>query len=333
MEMEKIVDTSRGKFTIRPYASEDKMKVQELWEICFDDKIDKNLWDWKYVNSPYGSKVLLCCSENQTIAVMYGGIPYLANWKGQVIKIAHLVDIMAHPRYRGWLFVKTAKAFFDTCTGFPEPAFLYGLPGEKHFVIGQKLLKYRKLVGGMVYLTCSTSELAKIKPKFWNKIFPIHSADNRFDKLWLRVKKSYPFSAIRESRFIDWRFYKHPKNTYEVWGYGSFFSSELKAYVVLLSDYVNGVAHLIDILIYDSRNMIKDLLHHIGYNLNKKGITEIRTWLPAHHFIAESAKSAGFNAMQEPLGIIPVGRSFDLNLELDWVSKNIFYTMADGDLF
>ncbi len=331
--MEKKVETPRGNFTIRPYRSEDKKKVQELWEICFKKKIEKELWDWKYEKSPYGAKLLLCCSDHDAVAVLYGGIPYLANWNGKTIKIAHLMDIMAHPEYRGWLFIKTAKAFFDTCTGFPEPDFLYGLPGGKHYRIGHKLLKYRKLAGGMVHLTARTSELAMQRPSIWNRVFPVTSADKRFDRLWLKLKSGYPFSIIRDSRYVNWRFFNHPQHVYEVWGYGSVFSSEMKGYVVLLRDSENESVYLVDILMDQLPGRFHDLFCRIGSVLMKDGISEIKAWLPAHHFLCESAQASGFTITEEPLGIIPVGRSFEDSLTLDWISKNIFYTMSDGDLF
>jgi hypothetical protein len=37
--------------------------------------------------------------------------------------------------------------------------------------------------------------------------------------------------------------------------------------------------------------------------------------------------------LPEPLGIIPTGRVFLSSLSFDWASKNIYYSMADGDLF
>ena len=39
-----------------------------------------------------------------------------------------------------------------------------------------------------------------------------------------------------------------------------------------------------------------------------------------------------FAQAPEPLGIVPTARSFDVNLEIPWVSDNLYYTMADADL-
>jgi len=41
----------------------------------------------------------------------------------------------------------------------------------------------------------------------------------------------------------------------------------------------------------------------------------------------------GFQAIPEPIGIIPTGRSFSSGLDWTWASNNFFYTMGDGDLF
>jgi hypothetical protein len=71
--------------------------------------------------------------------------------------------------------------------------------------------------------------------------------------------------------------------------------------------------------------MAKDLQ---GLNINK-----IRVWLPRNHFIANQLQSSGFNQAKEPLGIMVAGRSFFEPLHQEFALKNLFYTMADGDLF
>ena len=63
------------------------------------------------------------------------------------------------------------------------------------------------------------------------------------------------------------------------------------------------------------------------------GASTMQIWLPKKHFITKYLIQLGFDVTDEPLGIIPTGRSLDKNLDIDFAVKNIYYTMGDGDLF
>ena len=59
----------------------------------------------------------------------------------------------------------------------------------------------------------------------------------------------------------------------------------------------------------------------------------MNTWLPDSHFTAGYALSAGFERAPEPKGVISTVRLFDHSPSLESVSRKMFYTMADVDLF
>ena len=92
-------------------------------------------------------------------------------------------------------------------------------------------------------------------------------------------------------------------------------------------------AILADILIPDSNQMIHAFISLISSELSGMGVKNIETWLPAPHFTSKALIEMGFASLPEPLGIVPTGRTFDPSLSFEWASENIFYTMADGDLF
>ena len=59
-------------------------------------------------------------------------------------------------------------------------------------------------------------------------------------------------------------------------------------------------------------------------------VTVVR--VPGGHYAADGLRAAGFEQAREPLGIVPTARSFDDDLDIPWVSANLYYTMADADL-
>ena len=329
--MEKRVETGHGAVVIRPYRSGDEAGVLSLWKAAFGKEISPPLWRWKYLENPYPVQIGLAVGEDDRVLVMYGGIPYRANWKENRVSITHLMDIMSDPECRGsGLFVKTGMGFFDLFAGPERTCFYYGFPGKYHFDIGKKYLEYTDLENGVSFLRAETGALAQNSRRPGGRIERIMDADDAFDGLWERCGKDYPLAVIRDSAFLRWRFFEHPLREYEVWGYRSCFRRGWKAYAVVALE--GETARMVDILAPPSGKTISDFLARLGDRFSARGIREIETWLPEDHFLARFAVSAGFRGFQEPLGFIPTGRSFHPGLSLDWASQHLYYTMADGDL-
>lgn len=317
---------------VRPYKPEDETGVLALWEAAFEKVMPSSLWRWKYLESPYPVQIAVCLDENGEVVVVYGGIPYRANWKGRKIFITHLADIMSHPDYRrSGLFVKMGSVFFEFFAGPQLTPFYYGFPGKVHFEIGKKYLLYQALEGGVGHFSANTDPLAQRKAQMGWRIEKMTRGDELLDSLWKRVQKFYPFAVIRDASFFQWRFFARPGKRYECYGYRSFMGREWKGYVVF--DLQDHHATLVDLLMPPSQSLVSDFLGRVSHQLSLEGVKTMAIWLPAEHFLVPLLLSAGFVSAPEPLGFVPTGRSFDPALELEWVGKNLYYTMADGDLF
>lgn len=330
--MEKIIELEMGTFTIRQYREDDEQKVLELWKIAFNKELPVDIWRWKYIDNPFGSVVYLCVDEKDRLAtVMYGGVPYPANFSGRPVAVVQLMDIMSHPEYRKTgLFVKAAYAYFDHFGDGKGCPFVYGFPGQYHFEIGSKYLGYVRLESGMAYLEAGTEELSSSARLLGARVGAAGEIDSAYDGLWRKHAPLYPLSAVRDRAFIDWRFINHPSQTYTVLSCRNPLTGTLKGYAVLSIE--KERAGIVDLLIGDDSRGIEDFLGRIGRWLNRQGVSRVNTWLPGNHFIAEAAVSAGFEKVPEPLGLIPTVKLFDRDLGVDWVSDNLYYTMADCDV-
>ncbi len=329
--IEKNIETHLGRFVVRPYQNEDEGGVLSLWETAFKKALSPAVWRWKYLKNPYPVQIALAAGEDGRIMVMYGGIPYDANWQGNRVTTTHLMDIMSRPECRGTgLFVKTGMAFFDLFAGPDRTCFYYGFPGKYHFDIGKKYLNYTNLKGGVCFLVAQTGRLASKKRGFSGRIQRLKAVDDAFDDLWDACRGDYPFAVIRNSAFLRWRFFEHPLRTYELWAYRSYFRKDLVAYAVFTIK--DDVARMVDILAPPLDKTPRNFLAMVGRRFFERGIMRMETWLPETHFLARFLMSAGFKREQEPLGFIPTGRSFHPDLTLNWAFENLYYTMADGDL-
>ncbi len=328
---ERTIEIEAGTFTARPYRAEDEQPVLDLWQLAFGKELDADLWRWKYVDNPFGMRVLVCRDPDGEIAVvMYSGVPYRARWNGRLVEIVQLMDIMSHPGYRKTgLFIKAAEAFFDLFAG-GDSVLYYGIPGRYHFDIGARYLAYSELESGVAYLRASTGKLARPGRLFGHSVRLIERAEPALDRVWSEVEGTYPLAAVRDAAFVDWRFFRNPQRDYLVYLFLAGIARRPRGYAVVGVD--GDTARLVDVLMPPDPAMIASLSGRVASDLSARGIENIETWLPAGHFLTAGLLEAGWAREPEPLGIVPTARSFDSELTIPWVSENFFYTMADSDL-
>ncbi len=335
MEMEKTIETHSGKFMLRPYRNEDETSVIALWELAFNQKMNPAIWRWKFHDNPFGRQMMLCLNESGEPVAMYAGIPFTANWNGKSIRMTQLIDNMSHPGYRQvisgrkGLFVETSKYFFELYGGKQASVYHYGFPGIKHFKLGKIFLEYGVVGDGGVYLESDLKKVEKPGIMYFGKVEKNDHFNIRFDDLWENNKVHYPFAVCRNRTFLTWRFSHHPINKYQIYSYKTA-NGNLKCYLVLLIQ--GSSASIVDIFSGLDENPFKWLIYKVKNELSNSGVGMVNIWLPKDHFMPSMLDKMGFIQKHEPLGVVPTGRCFDQALDFEFTARNIFYTMADGDL-
>jgi hypothetical protein len=330
--MKKQIETDSGTFNIRKFRDDDEIKVLELWKLTFNQEINQALWRWKYFDNPYPQALLLCESENDEILALYGGIPFKGSRNGKAVVMVQLMDIMSHPDFRGkGLFARTGKIFFEIFCGKNSAEILYGFPGKFHFELGKRILGYTPLESRVTYLKGETGVLASKKRRSFLSIKKIENPGSQFDRLWEKCRVDYPYAVVRQSEFLRWRFCRHPEKKYEIFCLKGMFSKEIEGYAVL--HLKEDAAILVDMLFPKSEKNIAVFFSKIAHMLRSRGLLQIETWLPGGHFLKTVAMAAGFEEHDEPLGIISTIKTFDHSPNTKWIDNNLFYTMADSDLF
>ncbi len=170
--MEQKIETNQGVFLIRPFEEGDEEGVLSLWRAAFGREFPRDVWRWKYMDNPFGRLFMLCVTEDGLPVAAYASLPYRARWNGRDVLLAHPVDSMSHPEYRGsvggrkGLFVRTVHRFLDVYAGPDAAVFVYGFPGERHFKLGRMMLGYDRLPRGILYLRTSTGDLRPVRRKY-----------------------------------------------------------------------------------------------------------------------------------------------------------------------
>jgi hypothetical protein len=336
--MDKKLETPQETFRLRPFQPGDEGKLLDLWRQAFQQELDPAVLAWKFWNNPFGTQVMLCLAEDGLPVVMFSGIPYAGRYEGRRVQLTHAMDTMSHPRYRGTisgrrgLFVQTAEHFLQTQTGSKASAFVYGLPGERHFRLGSMLLGYARLPGQLKHMTWTVeSQPAAIKP-FRGRLIRLDSLpDAGLDCVASELGRSYPFHVCRDSAFYSWRFAQHPVHEYDLWLYGSGIAKRIKGALAIRRH--GQQATIVDLFMAPEPDAVQDLIARLTAVYRRFGMTSLQTWLPCGHPVTETFAGCCLER-QEPFGIVPsyVARTFDRRLPHAAGAEKLFYTMADGDL-
>ena len=336
--MDQTIETSSGRFYIRPYEDEDEDVTRSLWKAAFGKEISRDLWRWKYHQPQFGRRIYLCLTSEDQPVVMFSCMPYPALLHGNAVKIGHAVDSMSHPEFRGsvsgrrGLFALTAGLFFDLYGRKDDLIFIYGFPGERHYRLGKILLNYTRIPNSLLYFSWQAGSLKNKLRLFKGKLGLVRGNDPVLDDLALRMKDYYPFAVLRDSSFMNWRYEQHPTASYQIFTFNSFLRRKIKGFMVVRLE--SGLATIVDMFLPPDQGVIIDFLARACARLEDMGAERVRTWLPDNHFQTGALRSLGIEPENEPLGIIPASVASDFHPEISHKAgmRELFYTMADGDL-
>jgi Acetyltransferase (GNAT) domain len=226
---------------IRAYKDGDEHALVRLLGAELGHDVALEHWRWKLLHWPSeAANVWLATVDGQAV-FHYGGIPLRYSVNGSVETAMISVDAMTAPQFRrrGLLTQGVARAFTEwQAHGI---AFTLGLPNERWHsrtaAAGwQPLFALQWLVRplrpevfaarrfGMPWLRRTT-----ILTRVWRgwlrdrpsrdpqiEFHEVMRADGSFDRLWDRCRSDAPFSVVRDSAWVQWRFLSSPARKYQV---------------------------------------------------------------------------------------------------------------------
>jgi|GEM_PF-2415620 len=191
---------------IRPSTPADVPALSALFAEVFGQERSAAVWMWKLFENPRGSVSFVCEADNRLVAHC-AGLPVRFRDYHREYPALQSVDFMSSPRYAGGLgkggvFIRTAERFFHACCGPTAVPLVYGFPGERHRMLGEKLLGYRS-VERVAELTLEPADGAS------EQIEPLRQEHLRYFNA-LPVE----FGAIRDEPYLQWRYLQHPLHRY-----------------------------------------------------------------------------------------------------------------------
>jgi GNAT superfamily N-acetyltransferase len=219
--------------------------VQPLFRAVFGQKAEatlKAIWKWKYYDPPYrfsGEPVMFIAEHNHEVVGFIGTLPARIKLGDRVAPMSWCVDFSVLPKFRG-RGISLLRQFMNA---FPEAAKM-GTPIDRSHGLGKKLgfVDVAELVGCRMVLRPYRVFRLKGKGKtasavlsavFFAASLParalfgvfapkgltvreIKSFDSSFDEFWESVKNGYDAIVVRDSAFLNWRFFSCPHKRYTV---------------------------------------------------------------------------------------------------------------------
>jgi hypothetical protein len=191
---------------IRPALPSDIPGLNALFREVFGQEREASIWKWKFSN-PFGSESWVCESGGEIVAHC-GALAVEMQEGGRTVKAYQLVDFMSSARYAGGLgaggvFARTTAAMFGKIVSTGSARLLYGFPGERHRVVGERLLGYRTV--------CPVAELRLHETAGDGGWRALQEADlGNFESV------PTPLGVRRSPRYLRWRYLEHPEHRYHV---------------------------------------------------------------------------------------------------------------------
>jgi hypothetical protein len=191
---------------IRPAEPDDIPLLSTLFHEAFGDERHPAVWAWKYFGER--SSVSYVCEAEGRIVAHCGGIPVQFRDGRAQYTAYQSVDFMSSPSYvggagGGGVFVRTVRRMFEECCGPTRTPLVYGFPGERHRMVGERLLGYTALEPVHEFRLETAGPSTRTQP-----------LDAKFLGLFRRPR--HQFGAIRDEAYLRWRYLFHPFHHYEV---------------------------------------------------------------------------------------------------------------------
>jgi Acetyltransferase (GNAT) domain len=230
-----------GEFFFRPYRAGDERELSTLFNRTFAAFQTEGEWRWKLGQRDEPIDNVWIATVDGRPVFQYAGIPTTFRLGRSSARIMVSVDTMTAPEYRRrGLLTQVGKLAYEAWRR-EGVAFVMGLPneqwGSRAPALGWRPLfslqwMVRPIHPEVIFarrlkipILKRATGLARAWSAFYGRRMPIdaqvgissvRNADHSFDSLWNESQSDWHFSAVRDRRWVQWRFRSEPKHTYEL---------------------------------------------------------------------------------------------------------------------
>lgn len=308
-------------YSTRDYQAGDEAAISALFSTVFGADLTEAHWQWKYAGLQLTPPIARLAFDRHGQLHGHAGAVALRGWRhGEPLMFLQICDVMVHPEARGQLgtrnlFTRLARELLAGIAERWADAFAYGFPGQRPFRLG----KYAQ-----VYANIEVAQrLYRPPAKHLFSMLGIHALDwqdPRLDQLWQRLAVHLSLAVIRDRAYLHWRYARHPKNRYQL--FGVHLAGRLLGWAVI--QIVDTTVRVIDLLI--APYWLKPALWAVERQAYKLGASAIEIWLPANRYTSRYQAT-------EATQVVVTHMVWRPAIATATVQKELYYTMGDLDIF
>ncbi len=329
-------------YELRAYAPGDEHAILATFNRVFA-RVDPNFvprtleeWRWRYEQNPAGRRLWIAVAPDGRVAAQYAGLPQRVRLEGAPATFTQSVDSMLDPECRRGLgkqplFVQLTWAWTDAYWGAPpeRDPLMWGLPVPAAWRIGQKQLRYEFL--RTQAKLCARLDGLERPAAPGVEVESAPGIPPEIGELFERCAGEHAAIAVRDQRYLAWRFERNPSQRYE---YGlARRAGRIEGIAIFRAGEFDGVRD----------GLVCDWLAPRG---DEAVGNALREWLAARARAAGCERlcavfpdtspewlvfqRAGWRV--RPTRYFAVGGAFLKKIDLRWLYKNWYYTLGDTDL-
>jgi len=317
----------KPEWKIRMYQEGDEIGIVNLMNLVMPRSAYKmNRWLWEYKNNPYG--YLIVVAEHNGNIVGHMGL-FLIEIKvgNKIIMGSQACDLCVHPDFRRQgMFLAIGKALMRKASdegvfltyGFPnEPAYyghikygwfdVFKIPNAFIYFNTYNALikKYEKLrrienltkplskILDYYFLKCTRTLQRDFLSINNIKISKVSYLDENINKFWCNVSKDYDIIVVRNSKYLNWRFFDRPNVDYDVFLAEK--AGQIEGYLVSTTSKSERMKSgwIVDVL-STSEDVFLKLICIAIEHLIKQSVDSIECLMPKNHVWYKTLKKTGF---------------------------------------
>jgi hypothetical protein len=306
---------------IRPYQPGDEQGLIRLFAIVFHHELPLAVWQWKYLRASEPPPMFIA-EEDGEIVCHYGAIRQDLSWGGQAGVGWESVDTMCHPRYQGrGLLRRTLQGFIHTY-GEGQSLLIYGFPGERHRLLGERLLRYEPIAP--VYKV--HKDIPQNPVPFPAGVLVMPRVPAEWNDHWRLLERRFGMVANRDHHTLTWRYVERPNKRYRL------LSIPGEAALAVVG-FESERAYLMEFLLEEGNTAVaRALLLAVESLCGAEGVETLEGWFP--RFAWECGFLTGTGGFS---GAVADNyfecRLFDPRLRAAWLAEHFYYSLGDYDVF
>jgi hypothetical protein len=340
-----------SEFSVRLARPDDEHEILALFNSIFAEGnpayVPRSIEAWRHIypDNPAGAEILVAEDEAGKLIANYSALAYHCSVRGQRLRCAQAVDTCVAPEWRGSLrrnsvFVTIARAY---CEIFGETnaeytnEYLFGLPNEKAFGVGTRIVGYKPV-------HCPMPSLVREFDRAWVDEMARRGADVEVTEssaddadlaamgaLFEAHIDQVPLGIWKDAAHLAWRYRDWPERPYR------FLLARrggdlVGALVYRLGWMGQPIVPLLDwIGPGDDEGALAGLLARVGDITLQAGGDKLETWLTPCAAQRPTLESLGLFHQESlfNLCIMVYSELFDL----PWARDNWVLTMGDSDIY